>query len=343
MHPGAVNGRPQPLYPCRMAPVPQFTPKLTLEQFFVYPAQRSGWGFAQQALAPLLRPDGGVLFDTMIERNFARLADQALAEGRVPYRRPWVAFVHVPADYPERFDGRKSFTRIRETEAWRESWPHCRGLFTLSRWMRDWLAARVDVPVAALYHPTEVPDVRFEWNRYLAAGQRVVQVGWWLRRLASIHALPLPRHRKAFLIPQSGDGLARFNPVLEAESRHVGAPPYDQWDVTWMPYQSAAAYDDLLASSVMFLDLYGAVANNAIIEAIVRATPVLVNRLPSVQEYLGADYPLYFDSLDQAAAMASDPSLVRAAHEYLRARDISFLSGESFCRDLAESDIYRAL
>ena len=318
------------------------TPRLTFEQTVVYPAQRSGWQYAQASLAPLLKPNG-VLFDTMIERNFARQLDAAAAEGRVPYRRAWVACVHVPPEIPAWFDDRKSFRSISQTAAWRESWPLCQGLFTLSRSMRDWLAERVDVPVVALHHPTEIPDIRFDWDRYIAVGQRVVQVGWWLRRLAAIHFLPLPKARKAFLIPQAGAGLSRFDPVLEAERQHAGAPPVSEWDVTWIPYQSAADYDAILASSVMFLNLYDAVANNAIIEAIVRATPVLVNPLPSVREYLGDDYPLYYDTLDQAAGKASDPSLIHAAHDYLRAKDLSFLSGATFCRELAASEIYRAL
>lgn len=318
------------------------TPKLTFERAIIYPAQRSGWQYAQSSLAPLLTDDG-VLFDTMIERNFGRQYDTAAAEGRIPYRRPWIACVHVPADFPAWYDRRKSFHVISRTVAWQESWPHCRGLFTLSRTMRDWLAERVDVPVTALHHPTEIPDDRFEWRRYLAHGQRVVQVGWWLRRLAAIHELPLPAERKVFLIPQAGAGMSRFMSVLEGERLDAGAPPTHEWRVTWMPYQSAADYDSILASSVMFLDLRGAVANNAIIEAIVRATPVLVNPLPSVREYLGDDYPLYYRSLEEAAAKASSPSLVRDAHEFLLGKDLSFLSGETFCRDLAASETYRSL
>jgi hypothetical protein len=209
--------------------------------------------------------------------------------------------------------------------------------------MRAWLADRVDVPVVALHHPTEIPDVCFEMDRYLCQGQRVVQVGWWLRRLAAIHELPLPTARKAFLIPQTGAGLKRFMLLLEAEDRQAGAPPQRHWDVNWIPYQSAADDDAILASSVMFLNLHGAVANNAIIEAIVRATPVLVNPLPSVREYLGDDYPFYYHSRDEAAAKASSSALVGSAHDYLRGKDLTFLSGETFCRQRAASEIYASL
>ena len=68
-----------------------------------------------------------------------------------------------------------------------------------------------------------------------------------------------------------------------------------------------------------------------------------MNPIPSVREYLGEDYPFYYRSLEEAAAKASSPALVRAAHDYLRGKDLSFLSGETFCRQLAASEIYASL
>ncbi len=279
----------------------------------------------------------------MVERNFGRQYAGALAEGRIPYRRPWIGIVHVPADFPAWFEQNKSIRNISQTPAWRESWPHCRGLFTLSDDMKCWLADYVDVPVATLRHPTEVPSVRFDWDRYQQQGQRVVQVGWWLRNLSAIYNLEIPKSRKALLIPQSGDGLPRFNAVFDADRKHFGTPPAADWGIEILPHLPNHAYDQLLSASLVFLNLFGAVANNAIIECIVRATPVLVNSLPSVREYLGEEYPLYYETMEEAAAKASDSSLVHAAHVHLKSMDTTFLSQESFCRDLAESEIYRSL
>jgi hypothetical protein len=332
------------VYPEWISSPTSYVPKFTLEQAFPYPHQRSGWQYAQASVRPLLRADGaGVLLDTMIERNFGRTYTTAAAEGRIPYRRPWVGIVHVPADFPPWFDGTKSFHNIIQTPAWRESWPLCRGLFTLSQSMRCWLANRVDVSVAALRHPTEIPSIRFDWDQYEQQGQRVVQVGWWLRNLSAIYFLDIPSPRKALLIPQSGEGLARFENVFAADRKHHGAPAVADWGLTVLPRMDDEHYDYLLASSLVFLNLAGSVANNAIIECIVRATPVLVNSLPSVREYLGEEYPLYYQDMEEAAAKASDPSLVYAAHRYLKSLDLSFLSGETFCRELAESAIYQSL
>jgi hypothetical protein len=69
----------------------------------------------------------------------------------------------------------------------------------------------------------------------------------------------------------------------------------------------------------------------------------LVNPLAPVVEYLGEGYPFYFETLAEAAAKADDMDQVRQAHEYLAALPADSLYAETFCRTLAESDLYRGL
>jgi hypothetical protein len=115
-------------------------------------------------------------------------------------------------------------------------------------------------------------------------------------------------------------------------------------NVLHLPFLDNIEYDRLLAENIVFLDLYDSSANNALVECIVRGTPVVVNRLPAVMEYLGPDYPLYFDDLDEAGAKAEDDRLVLAAHRYLMAHSVrARLSGRHFLKSIAESRIYRAL
>jgi len=110
------------------------------------------------------------------------------------------------------------------------------------------------------------------------------------------------------------------------------------------PYLHNDAYDDLLSENLVFLHLYDSSANNALIECIARGTPVLVNPLPAVIEYLGAEYPLYFDTLEEAAAKAEDDQLVTDAHHYLSSDSLrGKLAGKYFVRSFVESEIYRSL
>ena len=62
-----------------------------------------------------------------------------------------------------------------------------------------------------------------------------------------------------------------------------------------------------LSSSVVLCLLYATAANNVVIECIARATPILVNPLAAVVEYLGPDYPLYACDEDEAALLLSLP------------------------------------
>jgi hypothetical protein len=58
-------------------------------------------------------------------------------------------------------------------------------------------------------------------------------------------------------------------------------------------------YNLLLSRSVVVNYMFGAAASNVIVESLTRGTPIICNRLPATEEYLGKDYPLFFDdSLD---------------------------------------------
>ena len=115
------------------------------------------------------------------------------------------------------------------------------------------------------------------------------------------------------------------------------------WDVhaiSTISTTSACAPDSLGE----LLDLYDASANHAIVECIARNTPILVNPLESVVEYLGEDYPLYFNSLDEAAWKAENIDLVLSAHEYLVHYPKKFMfTGDYFRESIVQSPIYQSL
>lgn len=318
--------------------------KLRVESHIHYGHHRSGWDFAIQSIACLNSEDeDAILLNTVVDRDFAELFPSARREERSAYQRPWAGFIHVPPGVPGWLEYQKSPEHYFQLPEWKKSLPHCRGLMTLSRDLRDWVSEHAPgIPVLALHHPTEFPEKGFDFEAYLRHGEAVVQVGWWLRRLSSIHFLPLPRQRKHLLIPFPESERPRFETALQADRARTNAPPLEQWEATIHPRVPNDAYDEMLSRSIVFLDLYVAAANNAVIECMVRRTPILTRNLPATREYLGDDYPFFFDSLEEAASKAADASLVLKTHEYLRAKDLSFLSGETFCRSLAESSMYQS-
>lgn len=335
---------------------------------------RSGWRYAVQALHGLHHCDG-VLCETFLEDPFAwqhprsgrRSGAELLAAVRrptyagrltseerhlIPYREPWVGFLHNPPNMPSWLHGDEAPATILAKPVFQESLHHCVGLFTLSEYAARWLRTATGKPVSALLHPTETPTLVFDFERFRANPQKqVVQVGWWLRRLAAIDHLPLPvdnalGYRKLRLLPSFFPGAPDYlRGLLAAEYDRDGYPdPAIAANTREWEHIPNDAFDQLLAENIAFVSLYDASANNAVIECLVRATPLLVNRLPAVEEYLGSDYPLYFDDLADAAAKALDLERLRAAHDYLLAWPLRRrLDASSFRAAVVASEVYQRL
>lgn len=76
-------------------------------------------------------------------------------------------------------------------------------------------------------------------------------------------------------------------------------------------------YDGLLAHNIVFLKLVDCSAVNTVLECVARGTPIIVNRLAPLEELLGADYPGFYTTMDEADALASDWHTIMAAHRHI--------------------------
>lgn len=301
---------------------------------------RSGWAFAVQALAPAHDPNS-IYLDTFLEKSFVWNSKEASA-----IKEPWVGFIHIPPGVPDWFMGFQSNDAMFALPQWQESLPLCRGLFTLSEYHKNSLQQKLDVPVNALMHPLEVPELQWSWERYERnANKSIVQVGWWLRVLHSIFELPETGHEKIFLRARKEDwfdALLQKERTLRKEQGLFRDSMYETARV--VSFLSNIEYDRMLSENIVFVNFYDTSANNAIIECIARNTPILVNPLDAVVEYLGEDYPLYYQSLEEAAEKAKDPSLIHAAHQYLKVLPLKVrLSGDYFRESLLNSEILQSL
>jgi len=301
-----------------------------------YGSHRSGWGWAISNLKELHNP-GGIRFDSFIERTFVWHP-----KGPRAHREPWIGFIHVPPNVPEWFQNNQSNQQVFKSKVFQESYPYCKGLFTLSNYHKRHLVNQLTIPVNSLLHPTETPELTWTWERFEKNPEKkIVQIGWYLRRIHSIFQLPPSMYTKVFL------KITYFSidPIMEQERtvlKSKGLFNDEMYEtaktIEFIPNEQ---YDELLAENLVFLDLYDSSANNAIIECMVRNTPILVNPHEGVREYLGDDYPFYYNSHEEAIAKAMDMDLVHQAHEFLKQHPNKHkLSGRYFCQSFKNSEIY---
>ena len=337
---------------------------------------RGGWNLALQSLEPLHNSQSGVLFDAFVEDNFAwkhwregvrapdvlkRLMYEGCFEelatseekGITPYTEPWVGFVHNPHNMPHWFHYQESPQTIFSKEIWKRSLEWCKGLFCLSHYQAEWLRSETRKPVSVLTHPAEIPDRQFDFDRFLVnQNKKVVQIGWWLRKLSAIYLLPLSEenplnYRKVRLVPHFfGDADRYLNELMSREqdvSRIELIPEYAA-NTEDVQHLSDSDYDQLLQENVVFVELYDSGANNTVVECIARATPLLVNPLPAVVEYLGEDYPMYFTTLAEAAEKVFNCDLIHETHIYLRECETRRRLDPAYFRSSFEaSEVYQSL
>ena len=85
-------------------------------------------------------------------------------------------------------------------------------------------------------------------------------------------------------------------------------------------------YNKIFNNKIIFLNLYSSTANNVIMECIKANNPIIINRLEPIEEYLGKEYPLFYDNLTDVSTILENDELILKAFNYLKNMDKSKFS-----------------
>lgn len=340
---------------------------------------RSGWTYVVNGLMILdgsqyMRGQGQVLIDTYVDRTFHWGLDTLMSLHIVPYKKPWIGFVHHTFDTTH---SSYNCENLLNNSCFIESLANCKGLIALSKYLADELRLRLDakgftnVPVHNLCHPTEFVHESFMFTPQAFFNnplKSVVQIGAWLRKPYAIYELNVHTSRKValkgsemdnyfappdylsnmasvLLTPQDGN-VAEGNTIMSRDIvcrddsvNHFCSGVYGmlqtQYGTVYVcPKLSNVQYDELLSKNIVFLNLVDCSAVNTIIECIVRNTVVIVNRLPALEEVLGPQYPGFYSTLEEAAALCDSPSVIYDCYNHLNRMDKKRFTLEDFVNNM---------
>lgn len=309
-------------------------------------SHRSGWDYALGGLFEL-HNNRGVMLDGFLENAFVWRKDEFLSKGIIPYKKSWIGFFHNPPNMPTWFSDNSAYPNsILNDKYFKQSLTTCKGLYVLSNYHAKFLKSIIpNIPINVLYHPTEIPDIKFNFENFVKNKDKsLVNIGWWLRKLNSFYLLKSP-YKKIRLLPNNKckDTIFRLSKT-ERAIYDIELTKEQNESVNLIDHLSNEDYDKLLTENIIFLDLYDSSANNAIIEAIARATPILINRHPAIIEYLGNDYPLYFNDYKEAERKLNNLDLIKETNNYLLNFDLrKNIMLENFISDFQKSEIYQKL
>lgn len=286
---------------------------------------------------------------------------------KLAYRRPaiinepWIGFWHNPPNMDScdigKEDKRHSPKNLLRNPEFLASLKKCIGIVVFSEYMAQWVRGVLNIldlnaSVSSLFHPTESVDLKFSYPEFKNTQTKtVVQIGYWLRDMEAIWKLKLSDEWKKvwlyggdkalqlFEQKLTGDQKDQFN-VLRTDNSSF------KWDGVDIMRCNNADYDEILHRSIGFAYLYDSSCNNAVIECIIRKTPLLINKIPAVVEYLGTSYPFYYSSFDEACAKLNNPALIEETIRYIESMQCpcsSYLTGESFMESFLDSTVCKTI
>jgi len=292
--------------------------KLRIDNPFAWESHRGGWKYIVQIIQSEFHDAKGVLFLSSIE--------DAIIEGK-SIEEPWVGFAHqVPRHHYQRYP---DLERILRDPVWLKSLPFCKGIFTLSNYVKSYLDSQcLDIPVNNIPYAIDHQFKMFDFAEYLQRPRKIFFIGEYLRNFQAFNDLSAPGFQKILLANKSSKKAdLTFNTsvkVLERLTDHQ--------------------YDQILSESLVFLNLYDAPANTTVVECLGRNTPILINKLPGVVDYLGDEYPFYYSSLSEASEKLADDSLIYNTWKYLKnSENKEKIRVEYFMNTLFNSAIYQRL
>jgi hypothetical protein len=232
----------------------------------------------------------------------------------------WIGFLHnpitYPSDYPMKyFDKTLPISKLIKDDYFIEKLQSCMGILVFTNQIKQFMSNSLNFnKIYFIHHPILNYNYNWKTDTYL------LHVGQQLRKYHSFLEINTNK-KKIILKPQDC-------PEDMSEMKF-----YSKKQARELDYLEKDKYLKIMCNSIVFLDLYDVAACNTINECISLNVPIVIKKLPGSLEYLGENYPLYFDTLDEAESKIKDANLIIASHLYLKNMDKKKLSISHFLRE----------
>lgn len=246
-----------------------------------------GWHHLEGLLeASLPRSESGVDLDCFLD-------SYVWSQGREPHAHPWVGIVHATESGHSLTIG-----RTMSDPAVVRSLASCVCLVTLSKVSKECLEKITKVPVFNTHLPRRT-TLFFDIDAYFEK-PTVRHSGFHARNIGIFEQFACSPKK---VLPWRG-------PIDKKEGIEYESEFKDNLN-----------YMKDVTTSVGFCYLNGAAAHNSVVEHIVSHTPLVVNRMPSVEEYIGSDYPMYYEDIkDRPDDFLLSRDFLQETSSYLKER-----------------------
>lgn len=268
-----------------------------------------GWGSIVNDLSQAVKFDNsGIILHTFADCIFWPDKKRTLP------KEPWIGFVHSAVGGQPGREQKYSIDNLLTHPSFVSARDKCKALIVLTDHTRNYLRKQVNIPVLKVTHPKFYAGKMFDIDRYMSS-PKLRHSGFELRDVARFFTTYTSIPKEMYIGQQYNHDL------VKRELLHHGVTPNTCLVNIIYKFLNNQQYSEQLISTIGFSCYYDCAASNAILEHIMSHSPLVVNRIPPIVEYLGEDYPMYYENishnLDQYLL---DKSFVQQTSDYLKQR-----------------------
>lgn len=240
--------------------------------------------------------------------------------------KEWVGIIHIVPNTPNYLKNIQ-IENLLLNKYFIESLKYCKGIIVLSNYLLNYLKYKIpNVKLKHIKHPTNMNecnkfDIEVFIKKIYTNKIKIVQLGSQLRYLSTIYKIK-SKYKKIWL-----SGRKDTEPLFhwlnkECSVFDITITDEEINNVNLYYTHNFNEYDNIILNNIIIIHLINASANNAILELMYLNIPFFVNKLDAVIEYIGSDYPLYFNSLNEIEEIINNKELLikkmKEGTEYLK-------------------------
>ena len=285
--------------------------KLSEDYSYLFPHHRYGWRRAIQEIEKETNSSGYVYLEPFTERVFGyNREDKRRTE--IYKKEPWIAFVHEPATTA--IQG-SALSVLLHTEDFKKCLPNLKGIFCLTENQKESYknySQLNNIPISVLKYPTEY------------------NVPKWDKEKLTYNIYEVGSHYRIPILKDLRLKAANQRILLNKKEKTI----------------TDKEYDLILSNSLIVVNYtYNVAASTTIVECLASNNPLFVNKTKSVIEYLGEDYPNYYEKKFELYRLflnktKLDKKIV-LANEYLKKKRP--LTYDNFIQDIINSEVYNCI
>ena len=249
--------------------------------------------------------NNNILFLDIVEKYFL------WEKNRNVINKDWVGIIHIVPNTPS-YHQNIRIENLLNNETFLKSLSTCRGLIVLSKYLLNYLSDKINnVNLKFIKHPiVNIEYAKFNMDNIKNNDNlKIIQLGSQLRYLSTIFKLKTS-YKKIWLPGRKDNNLLMKWLYKESLTYNIHLDDEEIRNVEIFYTNNFKEYDYIVSNNIIIIHLINSSANNAVLELMNLNIPFFVNKLPAVVEYLGNEYPLYFDSIQNLEKIINNKELL---------------------------------